>query len=102
MGQAAPNTGPISHVEGGVFKGYSCIVHQGNIGLYTQAPDIPWSQFRTILIAARNGTDAELDAVASATVAWGTWWTAEVVATGMRPAVRLALRNHIPPHLPIP
>ena len=102
MGQAAPNNGPIAHVHNGVFLGYSCIVHQGSLGLYTQAPDIPWSQFRTILLAARIGTDVELDMVASAITAWGSWWTIDVVARGLRPAMRLALRNYIPIDLPIP
>lgn len=99
MGQAAPNTGPISHVHNGVFQGYSCIVHQGNQGLYTQAPDATWPQFRAVLIAARMGS-AELDVAAG--TAWGSWWADEVVGRGLRPAAVLALRNYLPIHLPIP
>lgn len=100
MGQTAPNTGPISHVEGGVFKGYSCIIHQSNIGLYTQARDCGWQQFRAVLIAARGGTSEALDA--AATAAWGSWWATEVVARGLRPAMRTALACYFPSELPIP
>ena len=100
MGQAAPNTGPITHVHAGVFQGYSCIVHQGNLGLYTQAPDVQWPAFRAILLAARSAPDAMLDE--AATAAWGGWWAAEVVARGLRPAMRVALANHFPMHLLIP
>lgn len=100
MGQAAPNTGPISHVHNNVLQGYSCIIHQGNINLYTQAPDAGWPEFRAVLVAARDGSDAALDA--AATAAWGSWWADEVVARGQRPAMRLALQRYLPPHLPIP
>ena len=100
MGQTAPNTGPVTHVHNGVFQGYSCIVHQGNLGLYTQAPDVQWPAFRAILLAARSAPDAMLDA--AATAAWGGWWAAEVVSRNLRPAMRLALANHFPPHLLIP
>ena len=100
MGQAAPNTGPISHVHNGIFQGYSCVVHQGNIGLYTQAPDCGWQAFRAVLIAARGGTAEALDAAAAA--AWGGWWAAEVVARGLRPATRLALASYLPADVPIP
>ena len=100
MGQTAPNTGPISHVEGGVFRGYSCIVHQGNLGLYTQAPDVQWPAFRAILLAARQGTPDALDAVALA--AWGSWWGTEVVARGLRPAMRVALACYLPSDISIP
>lgn len=100
MGQTAPNTGPISHVHNGVFQGYSCIVHQGNQGLYTQAPDCGWPQFRAVLIAARQGTAEALDA--AATAAWGSWWAAEVLSRNLRPAMRTALACYLPSDIPIP
>ena len=100
MGQTAPNTGPFTHVHAGVFQGYSCIVHQGNLGLYTQAPDVQWPAFRAVLLAARNGTPEALDA--AATAAWGRWWAAEVLSRNLRPAMRTALACYIPSELPIP
>ena len=100
MGQTAPNTGPFSHVHAGVFQGYSCIVHQGNLGLYTQAPDAAWPEFRAVLVASRGGTDAALDA--AATAAWGGWWASEVVARGLRSAARLSLSHYLPRAVPIP
>tara|TARA_R110000868_G_scaffold300146_1_gene560574 strand:+ start:26 stop:328 length:303 start_codon:yes stop_codon:yes gene_type:complete len=100
MGQTAPNTGPVTHVHNGVFQGYSHIIHQGNLGLYTQAPDAAWPEFRAVLVASRGGTDAALDA--AATAAWGGWWASEVVARGLRSAARLALSHYLPPAVPIP
>lgn len=100
MGQAAPNVGTFFHVSGGVPKGYSAFIHQGNLNLYEQAPDAQWPEFRAALVAARSAPDAMLDA--AATAAWGGWWAAEVVSRNLRPAMRLALANHFPPHLLIP
>lgn len=100
MGQAAPNVGTFFHVEGGVAKGYSAFIHQGNLNLYTQAPDCGWPQFRAVLIAARGGTAEALDA--AATAAWGSWWAAEVLSRNLRPAMRTALACYLPSDLPIP
>jgi hypothetical protein len=100
MGQTAPNSGPVTHVFDGIFRGYCLVVHQGNVGLEKWSGDAQWPAFRAVLLAARSAPDAMLDE--AATAAWGGWWAAEVVARGLRPAMRVALANHFPPHLLIP
>ena len=100
MGDTCPNTEPCSHSSGGVHLGYGMTVHQKDIGLDTRAPAIPWSKFSGVLIAARQGDDAALDA-ACADV-WGTWWAAEVVSRGLRTQARQSLARYLPPWVAIP
>ena len=100
MGQTAPNTGPVSHVSDGIFRGYCLVLHQGNIDLEKWSPDAQWPAFRAVLLAARNGTPEALDA--AATAAWGRWWAAEVLSRNLRPAMRTALACYIPSELLIP
>ena len=100
MGFNVDDLRPGPHVSGGTLLGYSPCLHRGDQSLYTEPTDCSWPQFRAVLVAARGGTDAALDA--AATVAWGSWWADVVIARGQRNAARLALQNYLPPGVPIP
>lgn len=80
--------------------GYTAIVHRQDIGLYRQAPEVAWGQYRQVLIAARTGDDGTLDSAAS--TVWGDWWQHEVVNRGMRNVARFALARVLPLAFPIP
>lgn len=100
MGDTCDNIRPGPHVSGGVLLGYSPHLHRGNQGICTAPTDCSWPQFRAVLVAARNGTDAMLDV--AAVTAWGSWWGDVILARGQRDAARLAFQNYLPPGVPIP
>ena len=100
MGDIAPNNESCVHVSGGVFLGYGLVLHQKNIGLDSRSASVPWSEFRKVLIAARNGDDAAFDLACAQ--AWGAWWGTWVLPRGMRNEYRLALANYLPPWAAIP
>lgn len=100
MGYNVDNAWPGPHGQPDAFLGYGTILHRGNQGQQSRTVDTTWSQFRLVIIAARSGTDAELDAAAAA--AWGDWWATTIIPLGRRAAQRIALANYIPLEFPIP
>lgn len=93
-GTTVENTHVGPHVAGSnIFKGFALHFHQANIGLDLWSDTDPtYPQIKAAADAARDGTDADLDAAGS--VAYGsTWWSTHVVSAGRRPQVRLALKH---------
>ena len=101
MGDTVENISPARHGQAATPDGgWTLIIHKGSTGLHTQAPDVPWSTYRGILIAARTGDDGTLDSVAGD--AWGDWWQHEVINRGLRSAARYQLCRYLPLAIPIP
>ncbi len=81
--------------------GYTLIFHKSSTSLYTQAVDAAWVKYRAVVLAAREGDDAALDAAGIA--AWGsTWWNNQVVAAGRRDSARYQLARFLPLGIPVP
>lgn len=101
MGDTDVNAAIVRHGQlGAPDGGYGIILHKASTGLYAQAPDTTWAKHRAVIIAAREGSDTALDAAAA--VAWGTWWSAEVLSRGLRDALRYQLARYVPLGLPVP
>ena len=101
MGTTVENTHIGPHFSGGVFKGYVFVIHQSSIGLDLWSDDATYPQLKAAVNAARDGTDADLDA-AGGTAFGSAWWTDNIVTAGRRGAARQALKHYVPPALSMP
>ena len=99
MGDTQSNIEPHSHFSG-IFLGYGITLHHGQQGIDTRSPDCSWAEFRAVLVAARNSSDAGLDQAAAA--AFGGWWATQILSRNLRDPARVALANYLPPGAPIP
>ncbi len=101
MGTTVENNHVGPHFSGGVFKGYAFVLHKADTGLDLWSDDATYPQLKAAVSAARDGTDAELDA-AGGTAFGSTWWADNIVAAGRRGAARQTLKHYVPPALSMP
>lgn len=101
MGTTVENQQVGPHFAGGTFQGYGITVHHVNAGVDEWSPCCNYPKLKAAVNAARDGTDAALDA-AGADAFGSSWWSTYVVGAGRRASIRATLARYLPLDIPLP
>lgn len=100
MGTTVENVETGAHVAGGTHQGWGVRLHQVSAGLDRRRDTGSYGEFRAVCVAARGGTDAELDAAGVA--AYGAEWWGQAIGEGRRDSLREGHARFVPLGIPIP